>query len=81
MRSRILAAAREAGLDWRKLNKNMFQDRCKPEYPFGYFGDVHGVKWSARMFVDEAVANGAVLLNGTKVTRVLQDHGCATGAA
>ena len=79
MALRIMAAARELGLDWRKLDKAMDQTGWKPEHSFGYYGDVHGVKWSARMFVDEAVAQGAVLINGAKVTRVLQDHGCATG--
>ncbi|HUG23511.1 FAD-dependent oxidoreductase [Piscinibacter sp.] len=79
MAQRIMAGARDVGLDWRKLDKNMFQERWKPEHSFGYFGDVHGVKWSARMYVDEAVAHGAVLLNGAKVTRVLEGHGCTTG--
>ena len=31
------------------------------------------------MYVEEAVAHGAVLLNGARVTRVLVDHGVATG--
>jgi choline dehydrogenase-like flavoprotein len=79
MALRLMAGARDAGLDWRKLDKNMVQDRWKPGHAFGYFGDVHGVKWSARMFVDEAVAYGAVLLNGAQVTRVLSERGCATG--
>jgi len=79
MARRLMAGACDIGLDWRKLDKNMYQDRWRPEYRFGYFGDVHGVKWSARMFVEEAMTHGAVLRNGAKVTRVLQDHGCATG--
>lgn len=79
MARRLMAAAGEVGLAWRKLDKNMYQERWTPAHRFGYYGDVHGVKWSARMFVDEAVAHGAVLLNGAKVTRVLRDHGCATG--
>ena len=79
MALRLMTAAREVGLNWRKLDKNLYQERWRPEHRFGYYGDVHGVKWSARMFVDEAVAHGAVLLNGAKVTRVLRDHGCATG--
>lgn len=79
MARRLMSAACGIGLNWRKLDKNLFQERWKPGQPFGYFGDVHGVKWSARMFVDEAVALGAVLLNGAKVTRVLSESGCATG--
>lgn len=79
MALRLMEAARGIGLDWRKLDKNMVQSRWKPEHRFGYFGDVNGVKWSSRAYVDEAVAHGAVLLNGAKVTRVVQDHGGATG--
>lgn len=79
MAMRLMDAARGMGLAWHPLEKTMFQERWIPGQAFGYFGDVNGVKWSARMFVDEAVANGAVLLNGAKVTRVLQDHGGATG--
>lgn len=79
MARRIMAGARDIGLDWARLDKNMFQDRWKPEHGFGYYGDVNGVKWSARMFVDEAVAHGAVLLNGARVGRVLSERGVATG--
>lgn len=79
MARRIMAGARDIGLDWAKLDKNMFQERWRPEHRFGYYGDVNGVKWSARLFVDEAVAHGAVLLNGARVTRVLSERGVATG--
>jgi choline dehydrogenase-like flavoprotein len=79
MARRLMSAARGLGMGWNPLDKNLFQERWKPGQVFGHYGDVHGVKWSARMFVDEAVASGAVLLNGAKVTRVLQDHGGATG--
>lgn len=79
MTSRLMASAQQIGLDWQMLDKFMYQDRWKPEYPFGYFGDSHHVKWSARNYVEEAVAHGAVLLNGAKVSRVLGDDRAATG--
>jgi len=80
MTSRLMESAQQIGLDWRMLDKFMYQDRWKGEYPgYGYFGDPNGVKWSARNYVEAAVAHGAVLLNGAKVTRVLSDHGAATG--
>jgi len=81
MALRLMAGARELGLDWHPLDKAMFQERWKPGQRFGHYGDANGVKWSARMFVDEAVAHGATLLNGARVMRVLQDHGSATGVA
>ncbi len=76
---RIMGCARDLGLDWRPLDKIMFQDRWRPEYRFGYYGDPHHVKWSARMFVEEAVSRGATLVNRARVTRVLVDRGIATG--
>ena len=79
MARRLMDGAHDIGLAWAKLEKNMFQDRWRPEHRFGYYGDVNGVKWSARMFVDEAIAHGAVLLNGARVTRVLSESGVATG--
>jgi len=77
--SRLMEGAQRVGLDWRKLDKIMYQDRWRPEYRFGYFGDPHRVKWCARMYVEEALAHGAVLLNGARVTRVLSDQRVATG--
>ena len=38
-----------------------------------------GVKWSARMYIEEAVANGAKLINGAKVKKVLFEGNKAVG--
>ncbi len=79
MASRLMDAAQEAGFGWSKLKKFMDQDRWQPEFPFGYYGDPNRVKWTARLFVEEAVANGAVLLNHAKVLRVLVEGEQAVG--
>ncbi len=79
MATRLMESAQRLGFNWRKLDKFMDQSRWKPEYAFGYYGDPHGVKWSARMYVDEACAHGARLVNGAKVTRVIVENGTATG--
>jgi choline dehydrogenase-like flavoprotein len=79
MAKRIMESARELGHDWNKLNKFMYLDRWKPEYRFGYFGDPHDVKWSARMFALEAEKEGAHLLTNAKVKRVLIAEGGAEG--
>ncbi len=79
MASRIMQSARSLGHDWKQLDKFMYQDRWRPGYKFGYYGDPHGVKWSARMYAEEAVRNGAVLLNGARVTKVLTEGTRATG--
>jgi choline dehydrogenase-like flavoprotein len=79
MANRLMESAQRLGFNWHKLDKFMYQERWKPEYAFGHYGDPHGVKWSARMYVDEALALGATLVNHAKVTRVLVENGTATG--
>jgi choline dehydrogenase-like flavoprotein len=79
MAGRLMDSARRLGFDWQRLEKFMYQERWKPEHRFGYYGDPNGVKWSARMHVDDAVAHGAVLLNGAKATRVIVENATATG--
>jgi choline dehydrogenase-like flavoprotein len=57
----------------------MYQDRWKPEYPFGHYGDPYGVKWSARMYIEEAMTNGAELIDRAKVTKVIIEDKTAIG--
>lgn len=79
MATRIMESAVDLGYDWKRLDKFMFQDRWKPEDRFGYFGDPNDVKWSARMYVQEAVTNGATLVNNAKVKRVIVRDNTAIG--
>jgi choline dehydrogenase-like flavoprotein len=79
MAMRIMESAQDLGYNWQKLDKFMFQDRWKPEYSFGHYGDPHGVKWSARMYIDEAIAHGAELVEKAKVTKVIIEDKTAVG--
>jgi choline dehydrogenase-like flavoprotein len=79
MSARIMESALDLGYNWEKLDKFMYQDRWKPEYKFSHYGDPHQVKWSARMYVEEALGNGAELINGARVTRVLIEDKKAVG--
>ena len=79
MSMRLMECAQSLGYNWKKLDKFMYQDLWKPDYPFGHYGDPHRVKWSARMYVEEALANGAKLINGAKVSKVLFDGNKAVG--
>ncbi len=79
MARRIMESARALGYDWKPLQKFMYQERWKPGYRFGYYGDPTRVKWSARMFVEDAVQKGAVLLNHAKVKTVILDGNKAVG--
>ncbi|MBU0733690.1 MAG: GMC family oxidoreductase N-terminal domain-containing protein [Proteobacteria bacterium] len=79
MAKRIMESAQDLGYKWQKLEKFMYQDRWKPEHPFGHYGDPHGVKWSARMYIEEAITNGAELIDGAKVTKVIIEDKSAIG--
>jgi choline dehydrogenase-like flavoprotein len=79
MATRIMESAQDLGYSWQKLDKFMYQDRWEPDYPFGHYGDPHGVKWSARMYIEEAVAHGAELIDRAKVTRVIIENKTAVG--
>ena len=79
MTKRIMESAQDLGYNWQKLDKCMYQDKWKHEYKFGHYGDPHGVKWSARMYVEEAIANGASIINGAKVKKVITENKTAIG--
>jgi choline dehydrogenase-like flavoprotein len=79
MATRIMESAQDLGYNWQKLDKYMYQDRWKPEYPFGHYGDPHGVKWSARVYIEEAMTNGAELIDRAKVTKVIIEDKKAVG--
>ncbi|HAY39890.1 MAG TPA: glucose-methanol-choline oxidoreductase [Desulfobacteraceae bacterium] len=79
MSKRIMESAHDLGYNWEKLDKFMYQDRWNPEYKFSHYGDPHKVKWSARMFVEEALDNGAILINRAKATKVIIEDKTAVG--
>ncbi len=77
--SRIMAAAREEGLDWRPLPHFLDPAKCDLSCPKCMIGCAKGAKWTAREFVEEAVAGGARLKTRAKVEQVLYDGGTVTG--
>jgi choline dehydrogenase-like flavoprotein len=73
--SRIMHSARELGYDWCKLDKAIFQDRCRPgRYPAS-------ARWTARYSLREAVAHGAEVRARADVRRVLFDGKRVRGVA
>jgi choline dehydrogenase-like flavoprotein len=79
MAKRIMASAQDLGYAWKKLPKFVYQEKCRAGCWKCNWGCPYGAKWNARMFVDEAVNNGAVLVNGAKVSRVIVENRMATG--
>lgn len=76
---RIMESARALGYSWDPLRKFVYQDQCRPDCDKCIYGCPYGAKWNALMYVEQAVASGATLMNGAKVTRVLIEQGKAIG--
>jgi len=76
---RFLESALDLGFDAKKLNKFVFQDKCKKDCDLCGYGCPEGAKWTARNFVEEALANGAELINHAKVTKVIVKNDQAVG--
>ncbi len=79
MARRLMESARDLGYDWQKLPKFIDQDRCRPDCFRCNYGCPEGAKWSGRLFVDEALRDGARLINKARVVRVLVEGGRAVG--
>jgi choline dehydrogenase-like flavoprotein len=79
MATRIMAGARSLGMAWNKLDKMIRPTICRSGCWRCAYGCPFGAKWSAREFVDQAVTNGATLLDQARVQRVLLVDGKAVG--
>ena len=75
----IAKSALDLGYNWQKLNKFVYQDKCRSACDKCDLGCPYGAKWSSRMFVEEATAKGAELLDLAHVTRVIVENKKATG--
>ena len=81
MAARIMASARDLGYEWRPLPKLVYQERCQPNCWRCVYGCPFGAKWNARMYVNEAVDNGARLITKARASRVLVENNRAVGVA
>ncbi len=75
----MMDSAIDLGYEWKKLNKFIYQDKCKLGCTKCSYGCPHGAKWTARNYVEEATENGAELINGAKVSKVIIENNVAVG--
>jgi choline dehydrogenase-like flavoprotein len=75
----IMRSAQDLGLSWGKLPKMIYQDKCRPKCDKCTYGCPYGAKWTARNYVEEAVVDGAILVNRAKVKRVILEGRAAIG--
>ena len=76
---KFLESARELGYDCHKLNKFIYQNKCRTKCQLSSYGCPYGAKWNARCFVDEALNNGAKMINYAKVQKVIMENKAAVG--
>jgi len=76
---RFFESALDLGYDCRKLNKFIYQEKCRPECQLSSYGCPYGAKWTARNFVEEAIENGATMINYARAERVLFENKKAVG--
>jgi len=76
---RFLESALDLGYDAHKLNKFIHQNKCRTKCQRCMYGCPYSAKWSARLFIDEALENGARMINYAKVEKVLIENRKAVG--
>lgn len=75
----FMSSALDLGYDCRKLDKFIYQNKCRPKCHLCTYGCPHDAKWNARFFVNEALENGARIINNAKVEKVLFKNKKAIG--
>lgn len=75
----MMNSAIDLGYDWKKLNKFIYQDKCKLDCSKCSYGCPYGAKWTSRNYIEQAVDNGAELTSHAKVDKVLIKNNTAVG--
>lgn len=76
---RLLETAHDMGFNWHKLEKFIDPQKCVENCGDCMLGCKRDAKWTARVYGDEAVKNGAELLLNTKVDGIIVENRKAVG--
>ena len=79
MAGRLMESARETGLDWKRLPKLLYQEKCKPNCDLCTYGCPYEAKFNARMLIEEARSKGAVLESNAAATGFFLENGRVGG--
>jgi len=78
---RLLHAAHDAGYNWQRMDNFIDAKRCRPNCADCMLGCPTGAKFTARVYGDEALLNGARLGLHSTVQELLVENGTATGVS
>lgn len=76
---RVWEAANDLGFPFERLYRHVDFNNCNPRCENCTLGCRVGAKWTGKVFADEAVSNGATILDHTKVRDVIIEDGVAGG--
>ena len=79
MAQRIREGAQAQKLAWRKLDKLIRPQHCRTGCWRCVYGCPFGAKWTARDFLDQAIAHGATLIDRASAECIMVENGRATG--
>ena len=79
MAKRIWEAALSLGYDWQKIPKFIDPDKCKAGCAKCTYNCPDAAKWTARMYVEEVVKKGGMLINKATADKVIIENGKAIG--
>lgn len=75
----MMESATDLGYNWKKLNKFIYQDKCRLGCDKCSYGCPYGAKWTARNFAELATENGAELISGAKAEKIIIENNTAIG--
>ncbi len=75
----FMKTSRELGYDCQKFDKYIYQDRCLQNCDSCIMGCPNDAKWNSRYLVDEAIENGAEIINGAMVEKIISEGDIAIG--
>jgi choline dehydrogenase-like flavoprotein len=72
-------SALDLGYDVKKLNKFIYQNKCRTNCQLCTYGCPYDAKWSGRLFVNDAIEHGAKIINHAKAEKVIIEDNKAIG--
>jgi choline dehydrogenase-like flavoprotein len=76
---RVWEAAGDVGIPFERLHRHIDFSKCKIGCEYCTNGCLKEAKWTAKLFADEAVKHGAIVLTHTEVKDVIIEDGIAIG--